>query len=140
MKNENPYEYVENAIVGKKIRSIKHKKGGIFSSKNKIEIVTDENFNLQITCGTAIRMVSKIKGDNIENQELVNYLINEEIKEFGGMKFDMNSGEYYDNDSPDSAQIFLKVGKYKVDIWSSKVADIFSGGSGESNPLTIIYD
>ena len=52
----------------------------------------------------------------------------------------MNIGEYYDNDSPDSAQIFLKVGRYKVDIWPSKVADYFSGGSGESNPLTIIYD
>ena len=48
MKNKNPYEYVENAMVGKKIKSIKYKKAGLFSSKNKIEIVTDENFTLQI--------------------------------------------------------------------------------------------
>ena len=29
---------------------------------------------------------------------------------------------------------------YKVDIWPSKVADYYLGGSGESNPLTIIYN
>ena len=135
--NKNPYEYAENKLVGKKIKNIKFKARGLFSSKSKISITTNDNFNIEIRCGIPIRMSSKINGVDIDNEQLVGYLLDDKIEEFGGIKMDMNTHEFYDDDSPYSGQVSLKVGKYNVIIWPNIVESIFSG-RGNSSPLEII--
>ena len=136
--NKTPYEYAENKLVGKKIKNIKFKAGGLFSSKSKISIITNDNFKIEIRCGIPIRMSSKIKGQFVDNEQLVSYLFNKKIEKFSAIQMDMNTHEFYDDDSPYSGQILLKVGKYDVNIWPNTVGNILSGGGGGSSPLEII--
>ena len=136
--NKTPYEYAENKLVGKKIKNIKFKAGGLLSSKSKISIITNDNSKIEIRCEIPIRMSSEIKGQYVDNEQLVGYLLDEKIEKFSAIQMDMNTHEFYDDDSPYSGQIALKVGKYDVNIWPNKVGNILSGGGGGSSPLEII--
>ena len=75
---------------------------------------------------------------DVDNEQLVGYLLDEKIEKFSAIQMDMNTHEFYDDDSPYSGQIALKVGKYDVNIWPNKVGNILSGGGGGSSPLEII--